>query len=73
MGIPPRPAHDQVIAIAVRPLAEQGFRWEQRLPTPEDRPLAAQPLSAFLETVAAKIDRLHAGETAAVVLHEMSV
>jgi signal transduction histidine kinase len=25
------PAHDQVIAIAVRPLAEQIFRWQQRL------------------------------------------
>jgi len=25
------PAHDQVIAIAVRPLAEQVFRWQQRL------------------------------------------
>jgi signal transduction histidine kinase len=25
------PAHDQVVAIAIRPLAEQVFRWEQRL------------------------------------------
>src|ERR1700694_2679635 len=25
------PAHDQVIAIAVRPLAEKIFRWQQRL------------------------------------------
>ena len=25
------PAHDQVVAIAVRPLAEQVFRWQQRL------------------------------------------
>src|SRR4051794_11274184 len=25
------PAHDQVIAVAVRPLAEQVFRWQQRL------------------------------------------
>jgi signal transduction histidine kinase len=25
------PAHDQVVAIAVRPLAEQAFRWQQRL------------------------------------------
>src|SRR5436309_523060 len=25
------PAHDQVIAIAVRPLVEQVFRWQQRL------------------------------------------
>jgi signal transduction histidine kinase len=25
------PAHDQVIAIAVRPLIEQAFRWQQRL------------------------------------------
>src|SRR5205807_1988557 len=25
------PAHDQVIAIAVRPLIEQVFRWQQRL------------------------------------------
>ena len=25
------PAHDQVIALAVRPLAEQVFRWQQRL------------------------------------------
>ena len=27
------PAHDQVIAIAVRPLVEQVFRWQQRLAT----------------------------------------
>src|SRR4051812_8904179 len=25
------PAHDQVVAIAVRPLVEQVFRWQQRL------------------------------------------
>src|SRR5690349_5386107 len=25
------PAHDQVVAVAVRPLAEQAFRWQQRL------------------------------------------
>jgi signal transduction histidine kinase len=25
------PAHDQVVAVAVRPLAEQVFRWQQRL------------------------------------------
>jgi signal transduction histidine kinase len=25
------PAHDQVVAIAVRPLVEQAFRWQQRL------------------------------------------
>jgi len=32
------PAHDQVVAIAVRPLAEQTFRWQQRL---EDAPNVA--------------------------------
>jgi hypothetical protein len=26
-----RPAHDQVVSIAVRPLIEQVFRWQQRL------------------------------------------
>lgn len=25
------PAHDQVVAVAIRPLAEQAFRWQQRL------------------------------------------
>ncbi|MBX9579204.1 MAG: hypothetical protein K2X87_02760, partial [Gemmataceae bacterium] len=25
------PAHDQVVAVAVRPLVEQVFRWQQRL------------------------------------------
>jgi signal transduction histidine kinase len=30
------PAHDQVIAVAVRPLAEQIFRWHQRLARAED-------------------------------------
>jgi signal transduction histidine kinase len=33
------PAHDQVVAIAVRPLAEQVFRWQQRLTgSPEVEP-----------------------------------
>jgi signal transduction histidine kinase len=32
------PAHDQVVAIAIRPLAEQAFRWQQRL---EDAPEVA--------------------------------
>ena len=31
------PAHDQVIAIAVRPLVEQVFRWQQRLVGAPDR------------------------------------
>src|SRR5262249_7139343 len=36
------PAHDQVVAIAVRPLAEQVFRWQQRL-------LGGSPVTLRLE------------------------
>jgi signal transduction histidine kinase len=42
------PAHDQVIAIAVRPLAEQVFRWQQRL---EDAPGVALRLELESEHV----------------------
>ena len=39
------PAHDQVVAVAVRPLAEQAFRWQQRLTgvTSADLRLDLQP------------------------------
>src|ERR1043165_4597260 len=33
------PAHDQVIAIAIRPLVEQVFRWQQRLENAPDAKL----------------------------------
>jgi signal transduction histidine kinase len=42
------PAHDQVIAIAVRPLAEQVFRWQQRL---EDAPAVVLRLELESEYV----------------------
>ncbi len=42
------PAHDQVIAIAVRPLVEQVFRWQQRL---EDAPGVALRLDLGSEHV----------------------
>lgn len=42
------PAHDQVVAIAVRPLAEQVFRWQQRL---EDAPGVALRLELESEYV----------------------
>lgn len=42
------PAHDQVIAIAVRPLVEQVFRWQQRL---QDVPLAVLSLELESEHV----------------------
>lgn len=43
------PAHDQVIAIAVRPLAEQVFRWQQRL-------LGAQAVTLRLELEADHVE-----------------
>jgi signal transduction histidine kinase len=42
------PAHDQVVAIAVRPLAEQVFRWQQRL---EAAPQAVLRLELESESV----------------------
>jgi signal transduction histidine kinase len=43
------PAHDQVIAIAIRPLAEQVFRWQQRL-------LGAQSVTLRLELEADHVE-----------------
>jgi signal transduction histidine kinase len=43
------PAHDQVVAIAVRPLAEQVFRWQQRL-------AAAPEVALRLELEAEHVD-----------------
>ena len=42
------PAHDQVVAVAVRPLIEQVFRWQQRL---EDAPTVALRLELGSEYV----------------------
>lgn len=42
------PAHDQVVALAVRPLAEQVFRWQQRL---EDAPQVALRLELEIDHV----------------------
>jgi signal transduction histidine kinase len=43
------PAHDQVVDIAVRPLAEQVFRWQQRL---QGAPAAALELELECESMA---------------------
>jgi signal transduction histidine kinase len=43
------PAHDQVIAIAVRPLVEQVFRWQQRLSGAPDAVLRLDLKSQHLE------------------------
>jgi signal transduction histidine kinase len=42
------PAHDQVIAIAVRPLIEQVFRWQQRL---SEAPRAVLHMELSTETI----------------------
>ena len=43
------PAHDQVVAIAVRPLAEQVFRWQQRL-TESARGVGVADWNSYRET-----------------------
>ena len=43
------PAHDQVIAIAVRPLVEQVFRWQQRLLAAPEVVLQLELESEYLE------------------------
>ncbi len=43
------PAHDQVVAIAVRPLAEQVFRWQQRLQGAPDAELRLELQSEYVE------------------------
>jgi signal transduction histidine kinase len=49
------PAHDQVVAIAVRPLAEQVFRWQQRLAKAEDVELRLDLATEHVEWFPARL------------------
>ncbi len=49
------PAHDQVVAIAVRPLAEQVFRWQQRLTGQRDVTLRLELEADHLEWFPARL------------------
>jgi signal transduction histidine kinase len=49
------PAHDQVIAIAVRPLVEQVFRWQQRLTAAPDVALRLELESEHMEWFPARL------------------
>jgi signal transduction histidine kinase len=49
------PANDQVIAIAVRPLAEQVFRWQQRLQDAPDATCQLDLESEFIEWFPARL------------------
>jgi signal transduction histidine kinase len=49
------PAHDQVIAIAVRPLAEQVFRWQQRLEAAAEVALQLNLESEYVEWFPARL------------------
>ena len=49
------PAHDQVIAIAVRPLAEQVFRWQQRLQAAPEVALRLELESEHVEWFPARL------------------
>jgi signal transduction histidine kinase len=49
------PAHDQVIAIAVRPLIEQVFRWQQRLSAAPEVVLRLELESEFVEWFPARL------------------
>src|SRR5438445_7863864 len=49
------PAHDQVIAIAVRPLIEQVFRWQQRLVDAPQVALRLDLASQHMEWFAARL------------------
>jgi signal transduction histidine kinase len=49
------PAHDQVVAIAVRPLAEQVFRWQQRLEGAPEVTLQVDLESDYVEWFPARL------------------
>jgi signal transduction histidine kinase len=49
------PAHDQVVAIAVRPLAEQVFRWQQRLAGAPQVALRLELESEYVEWFPARL------------------
>src|SRR5438128_1700590 len=49
------PAHDQVVAIAVRPLAEQVFRWQQRLEGATDVALQFNLENEYVEWFPARL------------------
>jgi len=49
------PAHDQVVAIAVRPLAEQVFRWQQRLEAAPEVALQLNLESEYVEWFPARL------------------
>jgi signal transduction histidine kinase len=49
------PAHDQVIAIAVRPMAEQVFRWQQRLLGADDVTLRLDLGSDYVDWFPARL------------------
>ena len=49
------PAHDQVVAIAVRPLAEQVFRWQQRLAGAAGAVLRLELQTEYLEWFPARL------------------
>src|SRR5207247_4215370 len=49
------PAHDQVIAIAVRPLVEQVFRWQQRLQNAPQAELRLELESEHVEWFPARL------------------
>jgi signal transduction histidine kinase len=49
------PAHDQVVAIAVRPLAEQVFRWQQRLENAPEVTLRMELESDYVEWFPARL------------------
>ncbi len=49
------PAHDQVVAIAVRPLAEQVFRWQQRLIRAPQAVLRLELESEYVEWFPARL------------------
>jgi len=49
------PAHDQVIAIAVRPLAKQAFRWQQRLENAPDVALRLELAEDHMEWFPARL------------------
>jgi signal transduction histidine kinase len=49
------PAHDQVVAIAIRPLAEQVFRWQQRLTGTPDVQLRLNLEADYIEWFPARL------------------
>src|SRR5437762_3347141 len=49
------PSHDQVVAIAVRPLAEQVFRWQQRLQGAPEAALRMELESEHVEWFPARL------------------